>query len=102
MGDGCRRFNSRGPMVLLKNGVPLFRGDLALIGEIPVFIDNFRLDDIEYLLGVYIAAFVTLTFFAVHKIDASLEVSYSVYRVSIIDLVAACVEDKQLIEHLEY
>ena len=84
-----------------KDMIPLLRGDLPFIGKISIFINHLRLNDIEYLLGVYVSAFMTFALIAVYQVDTFFKVSDRIDGISVIDLVSAGIQYQKFIKHLE-
>src|SRR5690606_33801533 len=81
--------------------VPLLSGHLSFIREMPVLIDNFSLNDIEYLFGVHVPALVALALLAVYKVDAAFEISHGIDRISVVYLISSRIQDEELVQHLE-
>src|SRR5689334_18022110 len=84
--------------VLFECVIPLFRSNLSLVGEISVFIDHLRLNDVEYLLRIYVSAFMTLPFVTVNEVDALLKINNGVNRISVVDLISAGIKYEEFIK----
>src|SRR5688572_26548523 len=102
MRDILRSRDTEGPVVLFINIVPLLRGDLSFIGEVPILIDHLGLNNIKYLFRVNVAAFMAFAFITVNHVYTSLEIHDRIYRITIIDLIASSVKNQKFIKHFEY
>src|SRR5687768_14100081 len=101
MRNCCGGLNLFSPVQFCENSVPLFCRDLSFIGKVSVFIDHLALDDIKYLLGIYISTFMAFSFLTVHKVNAFFEVGDSINGISVIDLISSGIEDQELVKHFE-
>src|SRR5690606_2438761 len=80
--------------------VPLLRGSLPPLRRFAVFINDPCFQDVEYLLGVNIAAGLAMPTVTVNLVARFLEVRDGFYRGTVIRKVSAGIHDYHLVEHL--
>ena len=81
--------------------VPGLGTDPALVGLIPVLIDQLGLQDVEDLLRVHIAARRTLTGLGRHLTGDLLEIDHRLHGIAVVDRMALLVHEQEPVEHLE-
>ena len=72
-----------------------------MVGNVSVFIDHLRFDDVEDLFRIYVTTMRAFAFVEVDVIDEAFEVDNAFNRIAVVNWVTTLIEQKEFIEHLE-